>query len=76
MSLWYITEGKKKAFLANYLLHHPIISIPGVNCYHKLIEPQSNNVVMLVYLKDRNYKRIVVAYDAGKITSPKVLQCE
>lgn len=75
-SLWYITEGEKKALLANHLMRYPIISIPGVNCYNKLTEPQSNGIIMLDYLKLRGCKSIVVAYDADKITNPKVLQCE
>lgn len=75
-SIWYITEGEKKALLANYLLGHPVISVPGVNSYNKLVEPQCNGIIMVDYLKNRHCKAVVVAYDADKVTNPKVLQCE
>ena len=34
----YITEGEKKSLFANHVLHAPVVSLPGVNSFGKVLE--------------------------------------
>lgn len=72
----YITEGEKKAIYANYVLHAPIISIPGVNSFQKLLEEFTNGFTMLDYLKAKGCRFLIIAYDADKFVNRSVLMYE
>lgn len=72
----YITEGEKKAIFANYILRVPVISVPGVNSFSKLLEPAENGFTVLDYLKSRGCKILVVAYDSDKYVNHSVLMYE
>lgn len=72
----YITEGEKKSILANWILHCPVISIPGVNSFSKLLDKSYNGLNMIDFLKQLNCSHIVIAYDADKYINDCVLKCE
>lgn len=71
----YVTEGEKKSLYANYILHNPIISIPGVNSFKKLLEPVDNSN-FLDYLHTKGCRIIVIAYDSDKLVNEAVLMYE
>lgn len=71
------TEGEKKAIVANILTKNPAVSIPGVNSYSKLFEPEEGRKTSLMeYLISKGMKVAVIAYDADKATNEKVLRSE
>ena len=69
----YITEGEKKALRANDELHCPVISIPGVNSFRKILEPLEDGMHALDYLKAMGCKIVIIAYDADKTINEAVL---
>lgn len=71
-----ITEGEKKAYVANDSLKCIVISVPGVNSYAKLVEPDADGISAFQFLHMIGCKTIAVAYDADKYINEKVLQCE
>lgn len=72
----YITEGEKKAIFANYVLRHPIISIPGVNSFNKVLETFGTNYNVLDYLSAKGCRIFVIAYDSDKYVNEAVLLYE
>lgn len=71
------TEGEKKAIVANILIGHPVVSIPGVNCYSKLFRVEEGYSESIIsYLTMKGMKVAVIAYDADKATNEKVLRSE
>lgn len=62
----YITEGEKKAIVANYFLRCIVISLPGVNSHAKLTKTDKSGRSVLDFLKTLGCKSAVVAYDADK----------
>ena len=68
----YITEGEKKAIVANYFFNCIVISLPGVNSYMKLEQTTSSGQSWLDFLKHIGCKNIIVAYDADKNTNESV----
>lgn len=72
----YITEGEKKAIYANYVLHVPVVSIPGVNSFNKLLEKSENGFTVLDYLKSRGCRILIIAYDSDKYINQSVLMYE
>ena len=72
----YITEGEKKAILANYILRHPVISLPGVNSFGKLFERLEYDLSILEFMKAQGCRFFVVAYDADKEVNESVLMYE
>lgn len=72
----YVTEGEKKALRANDELHCPVISIPGVNSFKKLLEVFEDGTHVLDYLKVKGCKIIVIAFDADKTVNEAVLWYE
>lgn len=72
----YITEGEKKAIYANYVLHVPVVSIPGVNSFNKLLEESENGFTVLDYLKSRGCRILIIAYDSDKYINQSVLMYE
>lgn len=71
----YVTEGEKKSLYANYILHNPIISVPGVNSFKKLLTPINDSNV-LDYLYAKGCRIIVIAYDSDKLVNEAVLMYE
>lgn len=71
-----ITEGEKKAIVANYILHCIIISIPGVNNFAKLSEKDEDGITIYDYLHSIGCEKIATAFDADKLINNSVLQCE
>lgn len=72
----YITEGEKKAIYANSVLHSPVISIPGVNSFQKLLEEFEDGFNMLDYVSARGCQILIIAYDADKYVNRAVLMYE
>lgn len=72
----YITEGEKKAIYANYILRIPVVSIPGVNSFSKLLEQSENGFTVLDYLKSRGCRILIIAYDSDKYINQSVLMYE
>ena len=72
----YITEGEKKALRANEEFHCPVISVPGVNSFRKILEVLENGLHVLDYLKSKGCKTIIIAYDADKTINEAVLNYE
>lgn len=70
MTLWYITEGEPKAAISSHLMNAPVISIPGVNSYGLINTDLIEKAISL------GMKGVVIAYDADKISNPKVLDAE
>lgn len=71
-----ITEGEKKAIVANYILHCIVISIPGVNNFSKLSETDEEGITLYDYLHSIGCQKIATAFDADKLVNNSVLQCE
>lgn len=76
LSVCYITEGEKKALLANFFLKHMVISLPGVASYSKLTEKDCSGKCALDFLDNIGCKSVVIAYDADKYTNNTVLRFE
>lgn len=76
VSFCIITEGEKKGYVANYLLKCVVISLPGVNSFGKLKEPDEEGISVFQFLHMIGCDSIAVAYDADKYVNEKVLQCE
>lgn len=72
----YITEGEKKALFANYILHVPVVSIPGVSSFNKLLEKTENGFTVLDYLRSRGCRMLIIAYDSDKYINQSVLKYE
>lgn len=72
----YITEGEKKSLVANYVLGHPVICVPGVNSFGKVFEGDESGVSVIDHAIGLGAKVFVIAYDADKSINAKVLQCE
>ena len=72
----YITEGEKKAIYANYTLCNPIVSIPGVNSFAKILEEGDDGFHVLEYLRAKGCHTLIIAYDADKHVNKAVLMYE
>lgn len=75
-TICYITEGEKKSIYANYVLHNPIVSLPGVNSFNKVLETLADDFTALDYLSAKGCRMIIVAYDADKYVNEAVLLYE
>ena len=71
----YITEGEKKAILANDKLKCPVISLPGTGTYNKLYDLY-DGINAISFLKTIGCSTTVVAYDADKTYNQQVLRYE
>jgi hypothetical protein len=69
----YITEEEKKAMYANYILRVPVISLPGVNSFGKLLEVMDDGRNVLNYLAARGCTTVIIAYDSDKYINEAVL---
>ncbi len=73
----YITEGEKKAIVANMLLSHPVISVPGVSSFRSLFCPEEgSDLSMIERLMQDRAPLFVVAYDSDKNQNINVLKSE
>ena len=74
--LCYITEGEKKAIVANHLLRLIVVCLPGTSTYEKLIEKGSDDMSYLDYLKSIGCTTVAVSYDADKLINEAVQRHE
>lgn len=75
-AICYITEGEKKAIVANHVLKCIVISLPGVNTFSKLKEKDTSGISTVDFLRSIGCKKTIVAYDADKSTNNVVQRCE
>lgn len=75
-SVVYVTEGEKKAIVANQLMSVPVISLPGTGTFSKLFEKDEQGLSMMDFLVSKGMKLCVIAYDADKGENIRVLQSE
>ena len=71
----FVTEGEKKAIVANMLLNAPCISIPGVGSIGSLFNQKEGREI-LEALKERGMGLVVICLDADKGTNAMVLKAE
>lgn len=76
MSVVFITEGEKKAMVANVLSGYPVISIPGVKLFMKIFEKCDDGESMMDSLVRRGCKVAVICYDADKSHNQDVLMAQ
>ena len=73
----YITEGEKKAMVANKLLHRPVVSIPGVSTFRRLfVEEEGCDISLMEALRLHGMMEAVLVFDADKNTNANVLRQE
>ena len=73
----YITEGEKKAIVANRILKNPVISLPGVSSYSKLFEKEEGyDMSIIERLMERGLSLSVLVFDSDKTTNQMVLDNE
>ena len=75
-SVVYITEGEKKAMVANMLLKVPVISLPGTGTFMKLFKPDEEGEALIDKLLKKGLKLAIIAYDADKNENVRVLKAE
>lgn len=70
----YVTEGEKKAMVANVCLNVPVISVPGVNSTSKLFDNELGESKSLIdAMKNKGMRGVVLVFDADKATNEAVL---
>ena len=75
----FLTEGEKKGIISNAYFHYPVVTLPGVNSYKKILEPirsETSNQRLIDFLKQKGTKIIIVAFDADKNVNDAVLNNE
>lgn len=73
----YVTEGEKKAIVANMILGHPVISVPGVSAFGALFKPEDGiNLSIIEELIRHGTTLFVIAYDSDKGQNANVLKSE
>lgn len=73
----YITEGEKKAIVANEILGVITVSVPGVSTFGKLFEAgEGCSDSIIESLKAKGMRLAVIAYDSDKAENDKVLKSE
>lgn len=75
MYIAYITEGEKKGIIGEYLLKAPVISVPGVNSYSKLLVGDIG-FRPIDALARMGIKMFIIAFDADKHTNEKVMKSQ
>ena len=58
-----ITEGEKKAFVCNHILHIPALSLPGVSQYNALLCLQECGKSIMDLLLERQVKTLIIGED-------------
>ena len=72
--MFYVTEGEKKAIVANTILNAPVASIPGVGSIGALFEPVGQKIIES--LKAKGMKILVIVLDADKNENMLVLKAQ
>ena len=73
----YITEGEKKAIVANRILKNPVISLPGISSYGKLFEKEEGyDKSIIERLTEKGLSLSVLVFDSDKTTNKMVLDSE
>ncbi len=72
----YITEGEKKSLFANHVLHAPVVSLPGVNSFGKVLETMDDGRNVLNFLAAKGCTTVIIAYDSDKYVNEAVLMYE
>lgn len=73
----YVTEGEKKAMVANQFLNVPVVSVPGVNSVGKLFDNEPGcDISMMDSLKNKGARGVILVFDADKSVNEAVLKCE
>lgn len=75
-SVIYVTEGEKKAIIANVLLGVPVVSLPGTGTFSKLFEKAGADNSIIDFLVSKGMKLCIIAYDADKSENTRVLKAE
>lgn len=75
MYLAYITEGEKKGIIGNHYLKNPVVSIPGVNSYAKLLEGCIGQRPIDILMR-KGVRILIVAFDADKERNMAVLKSQ
>jgi len=72
----YVTEGEKKAIVANTILNVPVISLPGTGTFKMMFKKMDSGQSMADFLVSKGMKTAIICYDADKNTNIRVLQNE
>lgn len=72
----WITEGEKKGIFANEKLHAPVISIPGVSSWSKMLEKDQYGLDSIEHMQKRGTEIFIVALDADKSYNKNVLKSQ
>lgn len=75
MYLCYITEGEKKGIIGNFYLKNPVVSLPGVNSYSKLLDGQTGRRPIDGLIR-KGVRIFIVAFDADKDKNMAVLKSQ
>lgn len=75
MFLCYITEGEKKGILGESYLKNPVISVPGVNSYAKVLEGKPGRRPIDA-MKQKGVHILIIAFDADKEKNMAVLKSQ
>lgn len=76
-SVVYFTEGEKKSIVANMILGHPVMCIPGVASFGKIFKEElGKKSAMVDELLKKGTRLFVIAYDADKKVNQDVLRSE
>ena len=77
MSVVYVTEGEKKAMVANLMLNCPCISLPGVASFSKLFNNEEGySTSIMEELRKMGMELAVLVYDSDKNNNISVLKFE
>ena len=71
-----ITEGEKNLVVANHVLHAPVVSLPGVNSFGKVLETMDDERNVLNFLVAKGCTTVIIAYDSDKYVNEAVLMYE
>lgn len=69
-------EGEKKSLFANHVLHAPVVSLPGVNSFGKVLETMDDGRNVLNFLAAKGCTTVIIAYDSDKYVNEAVLMYE
>ncbi len=73
----YVTEGEKKAIVANMILQVPTVSVPGVSNFNMLFRTEEGREDSLMQaLRNQGMRLAVLVYDADKTSNETVLRNE
>lgn len=73
-SVFWITEGEKKALFASHVLRQPFIGLPGVGDYKRLLVPHLRGRSTLDIMRERGVHTAVVAFDADRYNNVYVMK--